>query len=142
MNFLLSTTMRVCFPSPIFLPPSLADRSNSIFLPLTDVIVAVAEIVAPTGLAAVWFTDMEVPTDVWLLSSAPFRTSQAARSIRAIIIGVLKSEAESTGQGWAYTFDRHGNRETLTATGPEAYGAVYHYDANNRLTDEVRTESE
>ena len=70
------------------------------------------------------------------------KTDQGNKTVTYLYdgLGRLKSEAESTGQGWAYTFDRHGNRETLTATGPEAYGAVYHYDANNRLTDEVRTQ--
>jgi len=70
---------------------SLADNSNSIYLPFTEIIVAVALILEPRGLAAVWFMFIAVPTDVNPSSKVSDKTLHAARSISAIIIGVANT---------------------------------------------------
>ena len=51
----------------------------------------------------------------------------------------LASESENTGFGAAYTYDRFGNRATMSVTGAENYTVAYSYDANNRLTQDVKT---
>jgi len=53
--------------------------------------------------------------------------------------GRLKSENESTGFGAAYQYDRFGNRTQMAVTGADTYTVAYSYDANNRLTQDVKT---
>ena len=53
--------------------------------------------------------------------------------------GRLKSETESTGFGATYTYDRFSNRATMTVKGVQPYTLSYAYDANNRLTQDVKT---
>ena len=53
--------------------------------------------------------------------------------------GRLKSENESTGFGAAYQYDRFGNRTQMAVTGADTYTVAYFYDANNRLTQDVKT---
>ena len=56
-------------------------------------------------------------------------------------LGRLTGESENTGDSLIYTYDRSGNRDTMAAAGTAVYSTVYHYDNNNRLVDEVKTES-
>ena len=53
--------------------------------------------------------------------------------------GRLKSENESTGFGATYQYDRFGNRTNMAVTGADNYTVAYSYDANNRLTQDVKT---
>ena len=53
--------------------------------------------------------------------------------------GRLLSESETNGKTMTYAYDNCGNRSGLTVTGTESYTTNYTYDANNRLTQEVKT---
>ena len=53
-------------------------------------------------------------------------------------VGRLKNENENTGFGVAYQYDRFSNRKKMTVTGTDNYVVDYTYDANNRLTQDVK----
>ncbi len=53
-------------------------------------------------------------------------------------LGRLVQESETDGLTVVYTYDSAGNRTQMAVTGTERYGVEYTYDANNRLTQEVR----
>ena len=52
---------------------------------------------------------------------------------------ITESNAE---QSISYIYDGHGNRETMTVTGEDAYTVNYSYDLNNRLRNEIKTYGE
>ena len=54
-------------------------------------------------------------------------------------LGRLQVEAETGGDTVTYTFDRFGNRDTMTVAGVTPSTTAYSYDQNNRLTEEVKT---
>ena len=53
--------------------------------------------------------------------------------------GRLTSESENTGFSAIYQYDRFSNRTQMSVTGTETYTVAYSYDANNRLTQDVKT---
>ena len=53
-------------------------------------------------------------------------------------LGRLKSET-TPNEALSYQYNDNNNRKKLTATGSNAYVVDYSYDANNRLTNEVKT---
>jgi RHS repeat-associated protein len=53
--------------------------------------------------------------------------------------GRLTSENESTGFGAMYQYDRFSNRSTMAVSDTNPYTMAYTYDANNRLTQDVKT---
>jgi len=53
--------------------------------------------------------------------------------------GRLKSESENTGFSATYQYDRYGNRTQMAITDVNVYTVAYTYDANNRLTQDIKT---
>lgn len=57
------------------------------------------------------------------------------------LINETRTEPGGGSQSYAYAYDDFGNRQSLTATGQDAYTVSYDYDLNNRLLEDIKTET-